>query len=87
MGFLLVVLLILSSALIGLAAINPTLANDMQDSRHLGFIRLTHAVSFAGINVPLALLALYLSWEAFRFAWRLLDNVAVKATDWGLRLH
>ncbi|MHA6318685.1 hypothetical protein ACXYN8_13605 [Altererythrobacter sp. CAU 1778] len=87
LGFLLVCLLFGASALIGLAAIVPDLATDMQDSRHLGFIRLTHAVSFAGINLPLALLALYLLWEAFRFAWRLLDNVAVKATDWGLRLH
>ncbi|MCH4892228.1 hypothetical protein GO308_03760 [Sphingomonas sp. SFZ2018-12] len=73
--------------LFALAAVDSSIADELADGRGGVWIRATSVAVIAGINVPLALLTLYLSWETFRFAWRWADEIAVEATSSGLRLH
>lgn len=79
--------LVFGAGLFGLAAIRPVLASELGDERRGAWIRITEAVSVGGVNLPLAALALYLAFEAFRFAWRWADEDAVWADATGLHFH
>lgn len=80
-------LLVLTTTLFAFAATRPSLAAELADERRGHLIAWTSSLSAAGINVPLALLALYLGWETIRLAWRWIDEIAVAATDRGLVPH
>jgi hypothetical protein len=80
-------LVVAATLLFAIAAIRPTLAADLADERRGALIGLTSGISVAGVNVPLALLALYLAWETFRFGWRWADQIAMAATDRELLPH
>ena len=73
----LVPLLVLTTILFALAAVRPTLAAELAGQRGGALIGYTSAMTLGGVNVLLALFALYLAWEAFRFGWRWADEVAV----------
>ncbi|WAC24395.1 hypothetical protein [Blastomonas sp. SL216] len=79
-------LMIVACVLFGFAAVDPSLAQDMADTRRGGILKLTQDMTLAGVNVPLAVLALYLAWEVFRSAWRWADQVAIRATPQGSTL-
>lgn len=73
--------------LFGFAAVDPSLATSLAEGRRGWWIRVTEGATLGGINVPLALVTLYLAWEALRLGWRWADEIAAKATPEGLRLH
>ena len=75
------------SLIFGIAAVNPELAEDLGSAPAADLIALTAKGSVFGVNIPLLLLATYMAWETFRFGWRWADEVAIKATDWGLVPH
>jgi hypothetical protein len=79
--------MVLATALFGLAALRPELVAEMADQRRGGWLAWTAAVTVAGVNLPVAAIALYLAWETFRFGWRWADQVAVTAGDFGLVPH
>jgi hypothetical protein len=83
----LVPVMVAATALFVVAAIRPDLVADMAEHRRGGWLAWTSAVTFGGVNVPVAALALYLGWETFRVCWRWADEVAVTATDFGLVPH
>ena len=80
-------LMIGTCVLLGFAAVDASLAQDMANTRRGGILKLTHDMTLAGVNVPLAVLALYLAWEVFRSAWRWADQVAIRAAPEGLVPH
>lgn len=80
-------LMVAATVLFGGAALRPSLAADLADERRGQLIAWTSELTMAGVNVPLALLACYLGWETFRFAWRWIDEIAVAATPEGLVPH
>ncbi|PTQ12040.1 hypothetical protein CLG96_05535 [Sphingomonas oleivorans] len=71
----------------GIAAFKPSLAAELADGRRGAWISATSEMTFGGVNIPLALLALYFGWEFFRFGWRWADEFAVRATTVGLVPH
>ena len=85
-GCLLPIMLI-ACLLFGIAAVKPSLAMELAESRRGGLIGLTTGMTFSGVNIPLVLFAIYLGWEVVRFAWRWADVIAVRATTWGLVPH
>jgi hypothetical protein len=80
-------LLLITCLLFGGAALKPSLAADLAESRSGSLVGLTTGMTMGGINIPLALFALYLGWELFRFGWRWADGIAVRATASGLVPH
>jgi hypothetical protein len=80
-------LLVAAAVLFGVAAFSPSLVEDLSHRHGGGFLRLTTGMDWGGVNVPVALLALYLAFETFRFGWRWADQYAVKATADGLVPH
>lgn len=80
-------LIVFASVLFAIAAFSPALVEDLADGRRGDILRWTAAVTVAGVNVPVALAALWLGWETFRFGWRWADEFAVVATPLGLVPH
>ena len=74
-------LLAVATVLFGIAAFSPALFDELAGGRRGQWIEWTSAVTVAGVNLPLALLTLYLLWETFRSAWRWADEVAVRITE------
>ena len=79
--------LAMATLLFAVAAFRPELVAELATERRGGWLEWTSAVTVAGINLPLALLALYLAWETFRFGWRWADEVALTAGTAGLVAH
>ena len=75
------------TGLFGLAALSADYAAELADGRRGALIRMTRAVSLGGVNVPLALVALYFAFETLRFAWRWADEEAVRTSAAGLHFH
>ena len=80
-------LMLLATILFGLAAFRPALVAELAGQRRGGWLIWTQSVSWAGVNLPVAALALYLAWQTFRFGWRWADRVAVTADGFGLVPH
>jgi len=78
---------VIGAVLFGAAALSADHAAGLAEGRRSALIRATGAVSVAGVNLPLAALALYLAFETFRFAWRWADELAVWTSPAGLHFH
>ena len=80
-------LLAFGTVLFGVAAFRPALVDRMASGRGGAFVEWTSAVTVSGVNLPLALLTIWLTWETFRLAWQWADQIAVRITEGGLEPH
>lgn len=80
-------IMICACGVFGFAAFDSSFAHELGEGRRGGLFRATQAVTVAGINIPLALITIYLCCETFRFAWRWADEIAIEMTPSGLRPH
>ena len=69
------------------AAFRPALVAELVQQRRGALVEWSSAVTVAGINLPILLLALWLAWETVRFGWRWADEVALTAGPEGLVPH
>jgi|DeeseametaMP0747_FD_contig_61_1156102_length_1998_multi_2_in_0_out_0_4 hypothetical protein len=79
--------MVFACILLGFAAFDASIIDELVNVRRGHVFALTQGATVAGINIPIFLLALYLAWEVFRFAWRWVDQVAIEATPVGLFPH
>lgn len=79
--------MLLAIGLFGLASLRPSLAADLGSQRRGALIAATEGATVGGVNVPLALLTLYLVWSLVQMAWRWSDVDAVVATEHGMLFH
>ncbi len=80
-------ILIMATGLFATAAVRPSLAADLATERRGAWIALTQSVTVGGVNIPLALLALFLGYEIYRMARRWIDVDAVIATEDAILFH
>jgi hypothetical protein len=71
-----------------LAAFDMSFAVELAEGRARGqYVAWTENMVEAGFHLPLALVGVYLLWEAIKIGWRWADQVAVSATPQGLVPH
>ena len=72
---------------IAIAAFDPDVAAGLAEERKGDLFALLRLMTLGPVNIPLLLVALWMSWLAACFGWRVFDGVAATADEAGLSVH